>query len=130
MQEEQTGIGFPRQLGSLSHAPCGIDAGEFWRCPDRFRLDSAGVEGACRIFRARQAAPSGTAASSTPLAPASTRAGGLVLSHFTHRIVPGWLDKALPWRMARGAWLDNVVLISPSREYLERLPLKKIAGPQ
>lgn len=56
-----------------------------------------------------------------------TRAGGLVLyPHFTHRIVPGWLDKALPWRMARGAWLDNVVLISPSREYLERLPLKKL----
>jgi hypothetical protein len=55
------------------------------------------------------------------------RTSGLVLyPHFTHRIVPGWLDKALPWRKARGAWLDNVVLISPSREYLERLPLKKL----
>ncbi|MBL8521821.1 MAG: patatin-like phospholipase family protein [Betaproteobacteria bacterium] len=55
------------------------------------------------------------------------RASGLVLyPHFTHRIVPGWLDKALPWRKARGAWLDNVVLISPSREYLARLPLKKL----
>ncbi len=55
------------------------------------------------------------------------RTSGLVLyPHFTHRIVPGWLDKALPWRKARGSWLDNVVLISPSREYLERLPLKKL----
>jgi hypothetical protein len=46
--------------------------------------------------------------------------------HFTNKIIPGWLDKALPWRTARGAWLDNVVLVSPSREYLDRLPLKKL----
>ena len=38
----------------------------------------------------------------------------------------GWLDKALPWRKASGAWLDNVILVSPSREYLDRLPLKKL----
>jgi hypothetical protein len=46
--------------------------------------------------------------------------------HFTDRIVPGWLDKALPWRRARGAWLDNVVLVAPSREYLARLPHGKL----
>jgi len=55
------------------------------------------------------------------------RSPGLVLyPHFTDRIVPGWLDKALPWRRARGAWLDNVILVSPSRAYLDRLPLKKL----
>ncbi len=55
------------------------------------------------------------------------RTAGLVLyPHFTDRIVPGWLDKALPWRRARGAWLDNVILVSPSRAYLDRLPLKKL----
>ena len=55
------------------------------------------------------------------------RTPGLVLyPHFTDRIVPGWLDKMLPWRKARGAWLDNVILVSPSREYLDRLPLKKL----
>ncbi len=55
------------------------------------------------------------------------RTPGLVLyPHFTNRIVPGWLDKALPWRKASGAWLDNVILISPSRAYLDRLPLKKL----
>ena len=55
------------------------------------------------------------------------RTAGLVLyPHFTDRIIPGWLDKALPWRNARGAWLDNVILISPSRAYLDRLPLKKL----
>ena len=56
-----------------------------------------------------------------------SRSEGLVLyPHFTGRIIPGWLDKALPWRRARGEWLDNVVLVSPSREYLARLPFGKL----
>jgi hypothetical protein len=46
--------------------------------------------------------------------------------HFTDRIVPGWLDKAMPWRRARGAWLDNVIVVSPSREYLATLPDGKL----
>jgi hypothetical protein len=54
-------------------------------------------------------------------------AQGLVLyPHFSDRIVPGWLDKAMPWRTARGEWLDNVVLVAPSREYLARLPHGKL----
>lgn len=54
-------------------------------------------------------------------------AQGLVLyPHFTDRIIPGWLDKGLPWRRARGAWLDNVVLVAPSRDYLARLPHGKL----
>ncbi len=56
-----------------------------------------------------------------------SRAQGLVLyPHFVDRIVPGWLDKGLPWRRAGGAWLDNVVLVSPSREYLKTLPHGKL----
>jgi hypothetical protein len=52
---------------------------------------------------------------------------GLVLyPHFTDRIVPGWLDKTLPWRRARGEWLDNVVLVAPSRDYLAKLPHGKL----
>jgi hypothetical protein len=52
---------------------------------------------------------------------------GLVLyPHFTDKIVPGWLDKALPWRKASGEWLDNVVLVAPSRDYLARLPYGKL----
>jgi hypothetical protein len=52
---------------------------------------------------------------------------GLVLyPHFTDRIVPGWLDKSLPWRRARGDWLDNVILVAPSREYLASLPHGKL----
>ncbi len=52
---------------------------------------------------------------------------GLTLyPHFTNKIVPGWLDKMLPWRKASGDSLDNVVLICPSQEYLAQLPLKKL----
>jgi Patatin-like phospholipase len=55
------------------------------------------------------------------------RAQGLVVyPHFTDRIVPGWLDKGMPWRHARGEWLDNVVLVAPSREYLAKLPFGKL----
>jgi hypothetical protein len=54
-------------------------------------------------------------------------AQGLVLyPHFTDHIVPGWLDKGMPWRRARGAWLENVILVAPSREYLARLPHGKL----
>lgn len=56
-----------------------------------------------------------------------SRSDGLVLyPHFTDRIVPGWLDKALPWRRAHGQWLENVVLLSPSREYLSSLPYGRL----
>ncbi len=55
------------------------------------------------------------------------RIDGLVLyPHFTDRIVPGWLDKHLPWRRARGEWLANVVLVSPSPEHVARLPFGKL----
>ena len=54
-------------------------------------------------------------------------AQGLVLyPHFTDHIVPGWLDKGMPWRRARGAWLENVILVAPSRQYLARLPHGKL----
>lgn len=57
--------------------------------------------------------------------------GELVLyPHFTEHIVPGWLDKALPWRRAaRGSdahWLDNVIIAAPTPEFLRTLPRKKL----
>jgi hypothetical protein len=52
---------------------------------------------------------------------------GIVLyPHFTDRIIPGWLDKQLPWRQPKMANMDNVLLLSPSRKFLDRLPHKKI----
>jgi hypothetical protein len=57
-------------------------------------------------------------------------AKGLVLyPHFIDRIIPGWLDKALPWRRARGEWLDNVVLVRLRRVRREAA-LRKAAEPR
>ena len=54
-------------------------------------------------------------------------AEGIVLyPHFTDRIIPGWLDKGMPWRRARGEWLDNVVVVAPSTEYVSKLPNAKL----
>jgi predicted acylesterase/phospholipase RssA len=62
---------------------------------------------------------------------AGNPAGGLVLyPHFTEHIVPGWLDKPLPWRRAglgeNRDWLDNVLLVSPSRQFLQTLSRSKL----
>ncbi len=52
---------------------------------------------------------------------------GLVMyPHFSDFLVPGWLDKSMPWRRARGAWLDNLILVSPSPEFVARLPNAKL----
>ena len=32
----------------------------------------------------------------------------------------------LPWRKAEGPWLSNMILISPTREYLAALPHRKL----
>ncbi len=52
--------------------------------------------------------------------------GALVLyPHFSEHIVPGWLDKGMPWRRAaRGpqrAWLDNMLIVAPSAAFLQTL---------
>ncbi|NHZ33681.1 patatin-like phospholipase family protein [Massilia rubra] len=57
--------------------------------------------------------------------------GEIVLyPHFSEHIVPGWLDKAMPWRrMARGpqrGWLDNVLLVAPTPHFLSTLPRGKL----
>jgi hypothetical protein len=57
--------------------------------------------------------------------------GELVLyPHFSEHIVPGWLDKAMPWRRAaRGpnrGWLDNVIIAAPTPEFLATLPRRKL----
>jgi hypothetical protein len=54
---------------------------------------------------------------------------GLVLyPHFVPHLTPGWLDKYVPWRRParRHPWLDNVLLIAPSRSFIARLPNGKL----
>ncbi|MDB5961487.1 MAG: lysophospholipase [Massilia sp.] len=63
--------------------------------------------------------------------PYARQAGDIVLyPHFGEHIIPGWLDKSLPWRRAaRGPqrnWLDNVLIVAPSRQFLQTLPRAKL----
>lgn len=52
---------------------------------------------------------------------------GLVFyPHFFPKIVPAWLDKAIPWRKVKAADYDNVVMLTPSESFIARLPYGKI----
>lgn len=46
--------------------------------------------------------------------------------HFQRQVVPGWLDKALKHRHRSTAFLDNVVLLCPSPEWIAQLPGAKL----
>jgi hypothetical protein len=46
--------------------------------------------------------------------------------HFTDHVIPGWFDKNLPWRRADAGRMQDVLLLSPSREYLAHLPHGKL----
>ena len=50
----------------------------------------------------------------------------ILFPHFSNRIVPGWLDKALKWRKPGVENMKNVLLVAPSQEYIENLPNRKI----
>jgi len=68
--------------------------------------------------------------------PSLTRAGArqrLVLyPHFNEFVTPGWLDKQLPWRRAprQHPWLDDMLLIAPSPQFLASLPNGKLPDRQ
>jgi hypothetical protein len=52
---------------------------------------------------------------------------GLVLyPHFQQSVVPGWLDKGLKWRHKATPFLDNMILLAPSPEWVKRLPNGKL----
>jgi hypothetical protein len=52
---------------------------------------------------------------------------GLVLyPHFQHTLVPGWLDKALRHRHRASERLANVVVLTPSAEWIATLPGAKL----
>jgi hypothetical protein len=52
--------------------------------------------------------------------------GVVLYPHFTNRVVPGWFDKTLPWRRGDATRLQDVLLVAPSTDYLERLPDGKL----
>ncbi len=52
---------------------------------------------------------------------------GLVLyPHFQKTVIPGWLDKALKHRHRASVHLDNVVVLSPTAEWIASLPNAKL----
>ncbi|MRI33203.1 hypothetical protein EOPP23_09425 [Endozoicomonas sp. OPT23] len=52
---------------------------------------------------------------------------GLVLyPHFYNRMIPGWFDKALKWRKPAVDKCKNLILVSPSEEFVSKLPFGKI----
>jgi hypothetical protein len=57
---------------------------------------------------------------------ASMRDGLVLYPHFQKTVIPGWLDKALKHRHRASAHLDNVVVLSPSTEWIKTLPNAKL----
>lgn len=59
------------------------------------------------------------------------KSSGLVLyPHFQREVVPGWLDKQLPWRHQPTAALDGMVLLAPNPEWVRQLPNGKLPDRQ
>jgi hypothetical protein len=59
--------------------------------------------------------------------PAAPQGANLVLyPHVQHTVIPGWLDKSLKHRHRATAHLDNVVLLSPTPEWIASLPNAKL----
>lgn len=52
---------------------------------------------------------------------------GIVLyPHYCDRIIPGWFDKKISWRAPKKNHMENVLLISPSKQFIHSLPHQKI----
>jgi len=56
----------------------------------------------------------------------SLNSGIILFPHYSNRIIPGWLDKRLPWRKPSPANMANVLMICPSKSFLSALPYGKI----
>jgi hypothetical protein len=41
-------------------------------------------------------------------------------------VVPGWLDKGFKWRHGATHFLDNTIVLAPSREWIAKLPNAKL----
>ena len=55
---------------------------------------------------------------------------GVLLPHFQKHLIAGWLDKSLKWRHKSTAFLDNVVVLAPTAEFVDKLPNQKIPDRQ
>ncbi len=58
--------------------------------------------------------------------PFNQNSGIVLFPHYAERIVPGWLDKQLPWRKANESSTDDVLMVAPTQAFIDRLPHQKI----
>lgn len=58
--------------------------------------------------------------------PHSSKERMTLFPHFYDRIVPGWFDKRLKWRRPHPGNVDRTILISPSADFVAKLPHAKI----
>lgn len=54
--------------------------------------------------------------------PFKTEQDLVLYPHFFPTLIPGWLDKALPWRRVKPDHYDNVVVMCPSHSFIQSLP--------
>ncbi len=57
-----------------------------------------------------------------PVLPFERSAGLVLYPHFHPHLVPGWFDRSLERRLARGNVLDRTVLLAPSESFIATLP--------
>lgn len=50
----------------------------------------------------------------------------VLFPHYTDRVIPGWLDKHVPWRRAHVEAMRNVCMVCPTPGFIEKLPHGKI----
>jgi hypothetical protein len=61
-----------------------------------------------------------------PVPQAQSAAQVVLYPHFQQAVVPGWLDKALKSRHKSTAFLDNMLLLAPTPEWVASLPRAKL----
>jgi len=49
-----------------------------------------------------------------------------LLPHYMDRVIPGWLDKQLGWRKPGARNMANVLMMAPSKQFVDLLPYRKI----
>ncbi len=102
-----------RAIPSISGAP----AGAYW--------DGGITDYHLHLAYAPSSARSGQTSGEGALAHAGFP--NLVLyPHFQRAVIPGWLDKGLPWRHGSSRFLDTTVLLAPDPDWVKSLPRGKL----
>lgn len=58
--------------------------------------------------------------------PLEAESGIILYPHFSPTLKPGWFDKNLPWRQVKAKNYQDVVLLTPTPQFIQMLPFNKI----